>query len=117
MSRLIDADALIEMIEKDIQMTEKFMSNFDFANPSEMASKKYASLFSQLNTLKSYKSIINEQPIAFSKEKVVAELEEAKKKNFESWDKATDVFDILIYGNVVNAYGDAISTVKWGGIE
>lgn len=70
MSRLIDADSLIELIEKDIQMTEKFMSNFDFANPSEMASKKYASLFSQLNTLKSYKSIIEEQPTAYDTEAV-----------------------------------------------
>lgn len=79
MGRLIDADALIEMINNDISMTERFMNKV--TNPLEMVSRNYISLASQLNTLKSFRAIIDEEPTAYDVEKVVAELEEEKQSN------------------------------------
>ena len=61
--------------------------------------------------------IIDTRPTAYDLEKVVAELEEARKKNFEAWKEATDILDIIQHTSVVNAYGDAISVVKRGGVE
>lgn len=52
--------------------------------------------------------IINNQPIAFDKEKVVADLEEYKIKRS----------DDSVYGiGVLNGYAEAIDIVRKGGIE
>lgn len=61
--------------------------------------------------------LIMDMPKAYDVDAVIKQLEEAKKKNFESYKEATDTLDIICYGNVVNAYGDAISVVKAGGIN
>ncbi len=61
--------------------------------------------------------LIMDMPKAYDVDAVVKRLEEVKKKNFESYKEATDTLDIICYGNVVNAYGDAISVVKAGGVE
>lgn len=59
---------------------------------------------------------IQEQPTAYDLEKVVEELKEAKQKNYESYKEAVDTIDILCFGNVVNAYGNAIHIVRKGGV-
>lgn len=104
MSRLIDADALIELIDKDIKMTENFINEIGL--PSEKTLKHYAELASQLNTLKSYKGIIQDQPTAYDIEKVVAELEDHEQYEME-------------YGNyhASSAYGRAVEIVRKGGVE
>jgi hypothetical protein len=89
--RLIDADALIE------------------------AFKVKSGIWTE--TSKYLIKVIEKQPTAYDVDAVVKKLEEAKKKNFESYKEATDTLDIICYGNAVNAYGDAISVVKAGGIE
>ena len=60
------------------------------------------------------REIIDNQPTAYNEEKVIAELEESKKKNFELYENAEDTIEIMCYGNVVNAYGDAIAKVRNG---
>ena len=69
MARLIDADALIELIQKDIEKTASFM------NTAEKYDGSFEKLYGQLNTLKNYKSIISDLPTTYDVEKVVAELE------------------------------------------
>ena len=76
MSDLISRSALIEMIDNDIDMTKRFIDKI--TNPLEMASRNYIALSSQLNTLKSFRTIIAEQPTVYDVENVVAELEEMR---------------------------------------
>lgn len=71
---LISRSDLIETIEQDIKTTERFMEKL--ANLYKINSKEYACLNAQLNTLKSYKGIVEDKPCAYNVEKVVAELEE-----------------------------------------
>lgn len=69
---LISRSALIETIEQDIKMTERFMEKL--ANLYKVNSKEYACLNAQLNALKTFKGIVEQKPTAYSVEKVVAEL-------------------------------------------
>ena len=108
MSDLISRSALIEMLDKDIKMTEKFIN--EIGTPSEKTLKHYAELASQLNTIKSYKGIIEAQPTAYDVEKVVAELEELQNDVKNYWD------DDYYKGKAL-AYEDAIEIVRKGGVE
>ena len=93
MSDLISRSALIETIEQDIKMTERFMERT--ASPCQ----EYSCLNAQLNTLKSYKAIVEDKPCSYNVEKVVAELEKQRdlaRLNFmgytmSNWDRAIDI--------------------------
>ena len=117
MSRLVDADALIEMIDQDIMMTENFINKIGI--PSEKALKHYAELVSQLNTLKSYKGIIQQQPTAYDVEKVVAELEyEAKLQDYlrENASARCNIAQAHIHRYAEQCYRNkAIDIVRKGG--
>lgn len=102
MGRLINADALIEAITQHGK---------DIKSDVPMIEDIYQTAHKHIIDL------VEIQPTAFDAEKVVAELEEAKKKFFEAYKEATDTFEILCYGNITNAYGNAIDIVKRGGIE
>lgn len=97
---LISRSALIETIEQDIKMTEKFMERVS------MPCQEYSCLNAQLNTLKSYKAIVEDKPCAYDVEKVVTELE-------ESLQGAKDSKDLSKY----SAYQQAIAIVRNGGKE
>jgi hypothetical protein len=97
--RLIDADALQEVITQDWFLDILLTQN------------------GKVDIAKRLTDMIDSVPLAYDAEKVVAELEEAKKKNFEAYKEATDTFEILCYGNITNAYGDAIDIVKMGGAD
>lgn len=73
---LISRSALIETIEQDIKMTERFMEKL--ANLYKVNSKEYACLNAQLNTLKSFKGIVEQKTTAYDVEKVLAQMD---KKN------------------------------------
>lgn len=109
MSDLISRNDLIETIEQDIKMTERFMERT--ASPCQ----EYSCLNAQLNTLKSYKAIIEDKPCAYDVEKVVAELEQTLgNTNFE---KATSEVNESYYDGLSYAYGEAINIVRKGGVE
>lgn len=97
--RLIDADALQEVITQDWFLDILLTQN------------------GKVDVAKRLTDMIDSVPLAYDVEKVVAELKEARKKNFESWEEATDILDMIQYTSVVNAFGDAISVVKRGGVE
>ena len=91
MSRLIDADALIENIRKRHYIDKALCEIFE--------------------------TIIDEQPTAYDIEKVVAELEEKQKKYIKAFNEVVDATEIIVYSNIVNAYGRAIEIVKAGGVK
>lgn len=103
MSDLISRNDLIETIEQDIKMTERFMERT--ASPCQ----EYSCLNAQLNTLKSYKAIIEDKPCAYDVEKVVAEL-----------DKASFLMPPREKGHYADNglfLEDAIDIVRKGGVE
>ena len=96
MARLIDADALIELIQKDIEKTASFM------NTAEKYDGSFEKLYGQLNTLRNYKSIISDLQTAYDIEKVVAELEEYKKQWLDAdyLDGVDEIINIVRKGGV-----------------
>jgi hypothetical protein len=108
---LINADVLIEMIDKDIKVTEKFINEIGL--PDEKDLKHYAELVSQLNTLKSYKGIIQQQPTAYNVEKVVADLESFVKLAEDRWVNGTSNFAY----QERKCWVKAIEIVKRGGVD
>jgi hypothetical protein len=92
MSRLIDADALIELIESK--------TDLEFDEVTE----------------KALVQMISEQDTAYDIEKVVAELEEEKGRNLSEWQDATNLFALTKYGHCFSAYANAIYIVKNGGV-
>lgn len=96
MSDLISRKAVLDIIQKEIDFGTEYDADY---------------------ALIDLKDVIAEIPTAYSVEKVVAELEEAKQKNFKAFKKTTNTFDVIAYGNVVNAYGNAIDIVRKGGVE
>jgi hypothetical protein len=101
MGDLISRSALIETIEQDIKMTERFMERT--ASPCQ----EYSCLNAQLNTLKSFKAIVEDKPCAYDVEKVVAELEEEKNSTYERCVKG--MFDAL--------FKDMVKKISNGGKE
>ena len=113
MGDLISRSALIENIDNDIKMTEQFMN-------SEMDTKRYSQLFTQLNTLKSYKGIIEEMPTAYDVEKVVAELEEERGISYVDFDEYAYRYELDLTDNddwFCKGLARAIDIVKRGGVE
>ena len=55
---------------------------------------------------------INEQPTAYDPERVVEQLEELRKTNYEAWEAATYIPDKIGYISAANAYANAIEIVK-----
>ena len=103
MSDLISRSDLIAKIENDIKDTENYMVLF---------SSNRVALSSQLNTLKTYKAIIENQQTAFDKEKVVAELEDSSRPEIaDDMDAFGDIPSIVVSLNT------AIDIVRKGGIE
>ena len=58
MAELIDKGALVNSLQNDINMTIEFMNN----NGTDKYDGSFDRLFGQLNTLKSYKSIVSDMP-------------------------------------------------------
>lgn len=104
--RLIDADALIEWIQRDIEKTSIFM------NTAEKYDGSFEKLYGQLNALKNYKCIITDMPTAYSVGKVVAELEEEAKDTCMQTDCSR-------YRACCECRGveNAIKVVRKGGVE
>ena len=101
MSDLISRSELIETLEQDIKMTERFMER------TATTCKEYSCLNAQLNTLKSCKSIVEDKPCAYDVEKVVSELR--LKSDYESIDSD--------YGGYIIETDNAIEIVRNGGKE
>lgn len=106
MGRLIDADALIEWINEQIeQVTKK-----QVARTSQSIFTR-EDLVAMQRCLSTFETKINNQPTAFDVEKVVAELESRK-----------ELLNIAKMPNTQknvgqNAYNIAIDIVKAGGVE
>lgn len=118
MSRLIDADALIKKFnDKGIQIT------FDLPVEEILGEDVDIDDFSMLvqDAVQAYRKMvidmIQEQPTAYDVEKVVEQLEETKKMNYEAYKNAEDTLDIMCYGSISNAYGNAIEIVRKGGVK
>ena len=58
-----------------------------------------------------------EEPTAYDVEKVVAELEELQKTNYEAYETAQWNNDKIMYINASNAYSNALTIVRKGGVE
>ena len=95
MSRLIDADKLKEVIEKE-------KDDNDYICGLRMESTK---------------EIIEDQPTAFDVEKVVKELEELKMRYFLTIENTGDADKDCAYLNTANAIDKAIEIVKRGGVD
>lgn len=94
MSRLIDADALIEDIRKRPYI-DKALSEI-------------------------FKTIIDEQPTAFDAEKVVAQLEEEKDYSYADMDEYGRRYELNLYDCddfFYKGLARAIDIVKRGGVE
>lgn len=76
MGDLISRSTLLNKIDEDIKSTEKWMKKIE----SDIHNKRYDILNSQLNTLKTYRLIIEEQPTAYDVDGVIKGLE--KYRNF-----------------------------------
>ena len=74
MSKLIDADKLLKIIENDIQMTQSWLDRCKSIGEK-------VSLTVQLNTIKSYQAIVEDMPTAYDVDKVVEQLEKEIKEN------------------------------------
>lgn len=70
-SDLISRSALLSKIDEDIKSTKKWMEKIE----SDIHNKRYDILNSQLNTLETYRLIIEEQPTAYNVDAVVEEVE------------------------------------------
>ena len=109
MSDLISRSALIERLEHDIKLTERYIRQDEQRN----FSSDYISLNAQLNTRLSIKKTVEDMPTAYNVEKVVNTLRD-RKAYFEScFEKSDSAYDI---GKFM-AYGDAAEIVRRGGIE
>lgn len=95
MSRLIDADKLKEVIEKEKDDNDYICGL----------------------CMESTKEIIEDQPTAFDVEKVVKELEELKMRYFLTIENTGDADKDCAYLNTANAIDKAIEIVKRGGVD
>ena len=89
MAELIDKGALVNSLTKDIDMTIEFMNN----NGTDKYDGSFDGMFGQLNTLKSYKSIVSDMPTTTEAEiraKAIDEFAEWIKNEFKTEIQCTD---------------------------
>ena len=77
MSRLIDADKLIEQLDDDIKITSEFVKKSIKYDDYRDFDKSFAVLY----MLKSYRAIVEDMKTAFNVDKVVEQLEKEIKEN------------------------------------
>lgn len=99
MSRLIDADKLLKIIENDIQMTQSWLDGCKSVH-------EIVSLNFKLNTIKTYQAIVEDMPTAYDVDKVVAQLEALDNAEVDYY-SSNDVIDRI----------DAVDIVKEGGLD
>ena len=83
MAELIDKGALVNSLQNDINMTIEFMNN----NGTDKYDGSFDRMFGQLNTLKSYKSIVSDMPTTTEAEiraKVLEEVQAKFRSDYES---------------------------------
>ena len=93
--RLIDADKLKEVIEKEKDDND----------------------YTCRLCMESTKEVIDEQPIAFDVDKVVEQLKQLKMKYFLTIANTGDADKDCAYKNIANTIDRAIDIIKGGGIE
>lgn len=107
MSDLISRSALLSKIDEDIKSTEKWMEKIE----SDIHNKRYDILNSQLNTLKTYRLIIEEQPTAYDVDAVVKDIREYA----ECDDECAKEYN-LGYGCTFCKFNTVINFIRKGGV-
>ena len=95
MSRLIDADKLKEVIEKEKDDND----------------------YTCRLCMESTKEVIDEQPTAFDADKIVEQLKQLKMRYFLTIANTGDVDKDCAYKNIANTIDRAIDIIKGGGVE
>ena len=109
MSRLIDADKLLKLLDNDMEITSKFVDK----SIKENNDNDYLQFINQFNTLECYRSIVEDLPTAFDVDKVAGQIEDLKEENFKRGIKENE--PALLYAS--SCLHKALDIVKRGGLD
>ena len=103
--RLVDADKLMKLFDGDIKITQMYVDK----SVKDNNEHNYLQYIGQLNTLKSYRAIVEDMKTAYDVNKVLKQLQ-SYKDDIRQWN------DTYTSGQI-SAYEKAIDIVKAGGID